>query len=165
MNEFEWRKQLRDLRTDLEPPVQVWTAIVSRIERNDAEGVTASDSRRRRNSGQWARPALAVAATLVVGIGIAITLAWAPPSSPGVDVAKRADLLESTRSPTGNADANASELARNPVLAATDAELRELQEQIQRALAVQPDSARLQRMLSRTASERRRLIQYQSQLG
>lgn len=165
MNEFEWRRQLRDLRTDVEPPLQVWAAIASRIEGKHAEGFSATRPDRNRWSGHRRRPALAVAAALVVAIGIAMTFALTPPSTPGVDVAAHANLPEGTRSPTGNADAQSSELARNPVLAATDAELRELQEQIQLALSLQPDSAPLRRMLARTASERRRLIQYQSQLG
>jgi len=165
MNEFEWRRQLRDLRADVEPPAPVWTAIAARIEIKDAEGGAGGGSDRSRHPGHWGRPALAVAATLVIGIGIAMTFAFPPALSPGVAVAEYRELPDGKRSPTGDADALYSELAHNPVLAATDAELRELQEQIQRALAVQPGSARLRRMLSRTASERRRLIQYQSQLG
>lgn len=165
MNEFEWRRQLRDLRAEVDPPVQVWTAIASRIAGEGAAGVAPTGFGRSSRSRHWGRPAPAVAALLVLGVGIALTFPLTPRSSPGVAVAVRAELPDGTRAPTGDAGAQSSQLARNPVLAATDAELRELQEQIQRALVLQPDSSSLRRMLSRTESERRRLLQYQSQLG
>ncbi len=168
MNEFEWRRQLRELRDDVEPPAQVWTAIASRIEASHSQDVSRSDSRRSRQAFAWTRPALALAATLVVAIGVAMMFALSPASLPresvaGADVTHGEKMANATTSPA--LDERQAGLARNPVLAATDAELREVQEQLQRALALQPDSESLQRMLSRTASERRRLLQYQAQFS
>ncbi len=169
MNEFEWRRQLRKLRDDVEPPAQVWTAIASRIEASHSQDVSRSDSRRSRQAFAWTRPALALAATLVVAVGVAMTFALSPASLPRESVAVETGVTQGgkTVTPTTSEalDERRAGLARNPVLAATDAELREVQEQLQRALALQPDSESLQRMLSRTASERRRLLQYHAQFS
>lgn len=165
MTEFERRRQLRELRLDIEPAAHVWPGIASRIGADAvlAMAAPARDLDRARRYFGW--PAMAAAAVVVATLAIAPEVAAPRPSLSDIaGVAPTASTLERS-APDRTHDRLAADLARNPVLAATDAELRELQEQLQRALDQQPESTRLRGMLMRTEGERRRLLQYQSQLG
>lgn len=167
MTEFERRRQLRELRLDIEPAAHVWPGIASRIGADAvlamAIAAPARDLDRARRYFGW--PALAAAAVVVATLAIAPKVPAPRPSLSDIaGVAPAAPALERS-APDRTHDRLAADLARNPVLAATDAELRELQEQLQRALDQQPESTRLRGMLMRTEDERRRLLQYQSQLG
>lgn len=171
MTEFEWRKSLRELRREAEVPAHVWNHVLARIESSGGAAHPIVDrhaavSRPRNHRVAW--QALAASA-LIATIAIAFT---AKPllERPALASALPAPATSSAPESSATADASdptelARELARNPVLAATDAELRQLQAQLQQALALDPDSATLRRMFMRTEVERRRLLQYQSQLG
>ncbi len=165
MNEFEWRRQLRTLHTDVEPGPQVWAGILHRIEAGNAAAPSSftGTAEARTRAANW--PSLAAAAAVLVAFSIALVATIPRPESPGVAKSVASEATERLRAATVADQRMESQLARNPVLAATDAELRELQEQLRRALVSQPQSPRLQRMLMRTQDERRRLLQYQSQLG
>ncbi len=165
MTDFEWRRSLRDLCADTEPPAHVWGGILARI--GGAERLPSAPPRAaaRRSRRRFAWRVMATAASVLVVFAIA---RMAPTTRPEPAAAVRAASVEPKRDrdPAATSESILREgLARNPVLAATDAELREIQEQLQRALVLEPGSERLRRMLMRTEGERRRLLQYQSQLG
>lgn len=167
MTEFEWRRRMRELRLDSEPPARVWAAIASRID--DAAQAPASanplQGRTRPRRRDFAWRALAAAASVVMIVAIA-RVAAPTRDTASMAASPGAAVTGERRDPAAVSELEVSEnLARNPVLAATDAELRDLQEQLRRAIAEEPGSVRLRRMLMRTEHEHRRLLQYQSQLG
>lgn len=172
MNEFELRRALRELRRDAVVPPQLWSGIKARIDATrqpDLRTVPVALPARAPRQRWFA--ALAVAAAAVIAIAIPLhqrTQGDFTTRTP-VPAANATGISSSAPSPTSDGGESYAELsaalARNPVLAATDAELRAVERELKRAQLTDPDSAMVQRMLARTRAERRRLLQYQAQLG
>ncbi|HWU77230.1 MAG TPA: hypothetical protein VN043_12070 [Rhodanobacter sp.] len=136
MNEFEWRRQLRDLRQPLTPQRDLWHAIDASL---DAAAVGRADnnppqSRRR----LWLLGAgLAASVLLVAGIGWHLLQARAPAPAP---------IASST--PWKPAD---------PRLAGAAIELDAARLELQLAIRQAPASAALQRLLDRTEQQQAQL--------
>jgi hypothetical protein len=127
MNEFEWRRQLRELRQPLAPQRDLWASIEASLD--DAERVDA--------------PILQV--LLAAGLGRHLLQ---PPTTPAV--------ASNARSGWKPAD---------PRLVGAAIELDAARMELQLALQQAPDSATLQRLLSRTERQQtqlRRLANHQA---
>lgn len=135
MNEFEWRRQLRELRQPLVPERDLWTSIEASLddaERLDAPLVSRVLPRRR-----------LLVAGLAASILLAAGLGWhllQPPTPPAV---------ASTAWPGWK--------PVDPRLAGAAIELDAARMELQLAIQQAPDSAALQRLLSRTERQQRQL--------
>jgi hypothetical protein len=142
-NEFEWRSQMRKLGGAIEPARDLWPAIQARI--------AATPARRR-----GMLPGLAIAATLLVGLGAA-TFAWRAPT---LHVKKAAPDVEfaAQAMPDGI-------MPDHPVLAAAAQDLDDASTQLQQALEQRPDAVFLVGLLNRTNSQRLRLLRQSAKAG
>ena len=135
MNEFEWRRQLRELRQPAAPNRNLWPAIDAALD-GATQAVTplpARPSRRRR----WLLGAGLAASLLVAG-----GLGWR--------------LLQS---PPGNASTAATSNWKpaDPRLAGAAIELDAARMELELAIRQAPDSAGLQRLLRRTEQQQAQL--------
>lgn len=152
MNEFELRRQLRGLAQDREPAQDLWPEIARRL--------PARQPQRR-------VPGWAIAATAVLGIGVALSMLRLAPESPSAPVAdaapirsaplnREADLLAiNYRAALSEVAARPLPLALRPAAAELDASVRE----IRGALREAPESRLLLDQLRRTYELRLRLGQ------
>ncbi len=170
--DLELRRQLRALQKDAEVPPMLWSGIEARIGASPAAITKQGRGPVRAWMQRWPRTAVfAVAAAAVLAVALPLHQLTITPSNPGhsPDAPLVAGAPSRSPSPSGDAHPTDTELSaalsRNPVLAATDAELRAVERALERAHDTDPDSALVERMLARTRAERRRLLQYQSQLG
>lgn len=145
MNEFEWRRQLRELRQPLAPERDLWASIEASLdeaERVDAPPPLRGMPRHRR----WLL-GVGLAATVVLAAGLSWHLLQ-PPTPPAV--------------------ANAAHTGWKPAdprLAGAAIELDAARMELQLAIRQAPDSAALQRLLSRTELQQtqlRRLASHQA---
>lgn len=151
MNEFEWRRQLRNLHEPLTPQRDLWVSIDAAID--DAELARAptipptpfhQPSHRQR----WLMAAgLAASLLLVGGIG------WHRLQAP------------STRSVAGAKPSSTGWKPADPRLAGAAIELDAARMELQLAIQQAPDSAALQRLLSRTEQQQMQLRQLTNQAG
>ncbi len=135
MNEFEWRRQLRELRQPRMPSRNLWPAIDAAL---DGAAVapaptTRVPSRRRR----WLFGA-SLAASLVLACGVGWRLLQAPADH-------AAPTATSTWKPT------------DPRLAGAAIELGAAHMELELAIQQAPDSAALQRLLRRTEQQQAQL--------
>jgi hypothetical protein len=146
MNEFEWRRQLRELRQPLAPQRDLWASIEASLD--DAERVDAPilQVRPGQRPRRWLLGAgLAAAVLLAAGLGRHLLQ---PPTTPAV--------ASNARSGWKPAD---------PRLVGAAIELDAARMELQLALQQAPDSATLQRLLSRTERQQtqlRRLANHQA---
>jgi hypothetical protein len=142
MNEFEWRKGMKDLGGPVQPPNDLWLSIAARIENEPR--VAAPATRRR-----WALPFAAAASFAVVAFALAVL---------------RAPTVDST----GDASAEAAiesanrqfESARpqDPRLAGAVIELDSAAAELEQMLKQQPDAVFLVGLLNRTNERRSKLV-------
>jgi hypothetical protein len=135
MNEFEWRRQLRELRQPAAPNRDLWPAIDAALD-GATQAVTplpARPSRRRR----WLLGA-GLAASLLEAGGLGWRLLQAPP---------------------GNASTAATSNWKpaDPRLAGAAIELDAARMELELAIRQAPDSAGLQRLLRRTEQQQAQL--------
>ena len=136
MNEFEWRRQLRELRQPQAPDRDLWPAIDAAL---DGAAVTrtatigARPSRRRR----WLLGA-GLAASLVLACGVGWRLLQAPPGNAGTP-------------------ASSNWKPADPRLAGAAIELDAARMELELAIRQAPDSAALQRLLRRTELQQTQL--------
>lgn len=148
MNEFEWRRQLRDLRQPLAPRRDLWTSIDALLE--DAERTQepvpphSHEPRRRR---LFAAVGLAASLLLAAGIG---WRAWQHPTA-----APATERLQ----------AGAHWKPADPRFAGAAIELDAARMELQLALQQAPDSPALQRLLGRTEQQQTQLRQLGRQAG
>lgn len=148
MNEFEWRRQLRDLRQPLAPRRDLWTSIDALLE--DAERTQepvpphSHEPRRRR---LLAAAGLAASLLLAAGIG---WRAWQHPTA-----APATERLQ----------AGAHWKPADPRFAGAAIELDAARMELQLALQQAPDSPALQRLLGRTEQQQTQLRQLGRQAG
>jgi len=135
MNEFEWRRQLRELREPVAPNRDLWPAIDAALD-GATQAVTplpARPSRRRR----WLLGA-GLAASLLVSGGLGWQLLQAPPRN------------------TSTA-ATSNWKPADPRLAGAAIELDAARMELELAIRQAPDSAGLQRLLRRTEQQQAQL--------
>ena len=141
MNEFEWRRQLRDLRQPLAPQRDLWHAIDATL---DAAATDLTDNPPRSTRRSWLLGAsLAASLLLVAGIGWHLLRASTPVPAP----------IASTH-PWKPVD---------PRLAGAAIELDAARLELQLAIRQAPTSAALQRLLDRTEQQQAQLRQLANQ--
>lgn len=140
MNEFEWRRQLRELRAPVTPSADLWTRIDAALE--PAKPAARSS----------ARPGWLLAASFaglsLLAVGLSLRQDRLPAASPG--------SVAATQAPWKPGDPRLAGAAI--VLDAADLELKQAIEQA-------PHSPALQRLLSRTRQQQSRLRQLDQQAG
>lgn len=152
MNEFAWRRQLRDLRQPLSPPDDLWAAIDARLNQltplqvaPPATKIEPRGARRRRLLGV---ATLAASVSLCAGIGWRLLRPAAVPAP----VAESAATLASWR-------------PADPRLAGASIELDAARMELRQALQQAPHSAALQRLLTRTEHQQIRLQRLSREAG
>ena len=156
MNEFEWHRQLRDLRQPLMPQRDLWASLdaaLDDVERQHAPAIRqvppAPPPRRRQ---RWLVAAsLAASVLLVTGIG----WHWLQTS---------ADTQGDTRIARAG-KASASWKPADPRLAGAAIELDAARMELQLAIRQAPHSPALQRLLDRTELQQTQLRQLAEQAG
>ena len=152
MNEFEWRRQLRDLRQPLTPQRDLWASIDAALE--DAERTQASANPAMRDESRPAhRRRWLVAASLAASLLLAGGIGWHTLQAPtAVPIA-------------GHATAPTSWKPSDPRLAGAAIELDAARMELQLAIQQAPDSPALQRLLGRTEQQQAQLRQLATQAG
>lgn len=146
MNEFEWHRQLRDLRQPLTPQRDLWAAIETALDDVDAARPAAIPMHSRALPTRWLMAASLAASVLLVG-GIGWHLRHAPAAAP---------LADTATTPWKPAD---------PRLAGAAVELDAARMELQLAIQQAPDSPALQRLLNRTEHQQMQLRQLAGQAG
>lgn len=136
MNDFEWRRQLRDLRQPEAPQRDLWAGIERSLEAGPMAEASQPGIHRRAHSSWWLAAGLAAVTVLAVGL-----------NRPSM----QADLANPTVAavtPWKPAD---------PRLAGAAIELTAAQIELRQAIQQAPDSTALQRLLNRTEQQQARL--------
>ncbi|MBS0591708.1 MAG: hypothetical protein JSR65_13885 [Proteobacteria bacterium] len=142
-NDFQWRSQMRKLGEGIEPTHDLWPAIAARL-------VLPASSRR-----QWHRPALALAASLLVGLG-AMTYSL----NRSIDLPS-GNIVGSHGSATQTVGVQTAldwATPADPGLAAAAQDLDKASADLQAALEARPDAVFLVGLLNRTNAQRMRLV-------
>jgi hypothetical protein len=140
MNEFEWRRQLRELRAPVTPPHDLWARIDAALE--PAAPVRTSS-----------RPGWLLAASFAGLSLLAVSLST-----------RQGQLLDHPQA-TATAAAQAPWKPGDPRLAGAAIELDAASLELRQALEQAPHSPALQRLLSRTRQQQSRLRQLDQQAG
>jgi hypothetical protein len=140
MNEFEWRRQLRELRTPIAPSADLWTRIDAALE--PAAPVRISS-----------RPGWLLAASFA---GLSLL---------AVSLSLRQGPLPGQQQTTATAATQAPWKPDDPRLAGAAIELDAARLELWQALEQAPHSPGLQRLLSRTRQQQSRLRQLDQQAG
>ena len=148
MNEFEWRRQMRDLRQPLSPRQDLWASIDAALD--DAEpAITAhlpmADGPSR-NPRRWL-----IAASFAASVLLAGAIGWhARQASIPAHVASAQRTASSAWKPS------------DPRLAGAATQLDAARMELQQAIQQAPDSPALQRLLMRTEHQQNQLRQLAS---
>jgi hypothetical protein len=140
MNEFEWRRQLRELRTPVAPRGDLWARI-------DAELEPAEPARTSSRPGWLLAASFAGLSLLAVGLSL-----------------RQERLLDQPQG-TATAAIHADWKPGDPRLAGAAIELDAARIELRQALQQAPNSPGLQRLLSRTRQQQSRLRQLDQQAG
>ena len=135
MNEFEWHRQLRDLRHPQLPPRDLWPSIEAALHRADAVSGERAQAPRRRQRKLLVAASLAASALLVAGIG----WQWWP--------------TRHTRDVVRSDTAAPNWKPSDPRLAGAAVEFTAARMELQQALQQAPDSPALRRLLLRTRQQ------------
>lgn len=146
MNEFEWHRQLRDLRQPLAPQRDLWAAIENALDDVDAGRPPAVSLHRRTDRTRWLLAASLAASVLLAG-GLGWHLHHAAIATP---------LASTATAPWKPAD---------PRLAGAAVELDAARMELQQAIQQAPDSPALQRLINRTEHQQMQLRQLADQAG
>lgn len=151
MNEFEWRRQLRDLRQPLTPQRDLWASIDAALEDAERTQAPANPVLREPRPAHRQRWLLAasLAASLLLAGGIGWRVLQAPTAMP----------VASHTKASGNWKPS------DPRLAGAAIELDAAQMELQLAIQQAPDSPSLQRLLGRTEQQQTQLRQLANQAG
>lgn len=142
MNEFEWRRQLRDLQQPVAPRRDLWPAIEAALAAPDAApAVESARPRRAFHAPSWLLVASFVGITLLA-LGLGLQQSRQPIQAPVV-----AARVPSAWKPD------------DPRLAGAAVELDAARMELRQAIEQSPDSAALQRLLLRTEQQQSRLRQ------
>jgi hypothetical protein len=149
MNEFEWRRQLRNLREPVEPERDLWARIDARLESVESEATPEPAQPARRNAirhGWLVAASFAGLCILAGGILLHVrSLSPQPAAAP--------DIAATSWKPA------------DPRLAGAAIELGSAQMELRQAMQQAPDSPALQRLLQRTEQQQSRLRQMEHQAG
>ena len=140
MNEFEWRRQLRELRTPVAPRSDLWARIDATLE-------PAAPARTSSRPGWLLAASFAGLSLLAVGLSL-----------------RQGQLLDQPRT-TATAATQAPWKPDDPRLAGAAIELDAARIELRQALEQAPNSPALQRLLSRTRQQQSRLRQLDQQAG
>jgi len=148
MNEFEWRRQLRDLRQPLAPTRDLWDSIVASLDaaqRTDDPAIPTLVQ----PGNPWHRLMTAgLAASLLLAAG---ALVWHQVRTPAA--------------PTFASSTQARWKPADPRLAGAAIELDAARMELQLAIQQAPHSAALQRLLDRTELQQKQLRQLANRAG
>lgn len=147
MNEFEWRRQMRDLRQPMLPTRDLWAGIASALDETEHHDEIASGARpvhRRR----WLFGA-ALAASMMLAIGIGWHATHAPSEAAYSQVASNTSRWTSS----------------DPRLSGAAIELDAAHMELLLAIQQAPNSVALQRLLGRTEQQQAQLHQLANQPG
>ncbi|GGY14636.1 hypothetical protein GCM10008098_01820 [Rhodanobacter panaciterrae] len=151
MNEFEWRRQMRELRQPLTPQRDLWASLAAALddaERTDAPTIQASPMHRSGHRQRWLVVA-SLAASVLLAAGIGWHRLQMPTSTPIARVST----------------APASWKPADPRLAGAAIELDAARMELQLAIQQAPHSPALQRLLDRTELQQTQLRQLANQAG
>lgn len=147
MNEFEWRRQMRDLREPLAPPAGLWSSIDAALDAAVADQRAVVEpiplQRTSKRHGPWLLAASFAALALLAG-GLATRFLRSP--SPSV-AANTATVAAPDWKPA------------DPRLAGAATQLDAARRELQQAIQQSPDSPALQRLLRRTEQQQTQLQQ------
>jgi hypothetical protein len=141
MNEFEWRRQMRELRQPLMPGRDIWGSIDAALEDVESSRVVTTivtNPPRSRGKHRWAI-ATGLAASLMIVGGIAWHLRQAPSPLPIASVP------------------SAKWKPSDPRFAGAAIELDAARMELQQAIRQAPDASGLQRILARTERQQTQL--------
>lgn len=151
MNEFEWRRQMRDLRQPLAPRHDLWASIDAALD--DAEpsvtdrGLPTAE-RRSGNRRRWL-----IAASFAASLLLAGAIGWhAKNSIAPAPVASTQQVPQNWK-------------PADPRLAGAATQLNAARMELQQAIQQAPDSPALQRLLMRTERQQSQLRQLASDAG
>lgn len=143
MNDFEWRRQLRDLQQPTAPRRDLWPAIEAALDAHGASAAgTSVHQRRAFHAPAWLLVASFVGITLLA-LGLSLQHARQPIQAP----------LAATSAPP------AAWKPDDPRLAGAAVELDAARMELRQAIEQAPDSGALQRLLLRTEQQQSRLRQ------
>jgi hypothetical protein len=151
MNEFEWRRQMRDLRQPLTPQRDLWAsidAVLDDAERSSESMLPETSLRLPRHRGRWLVTA-GIAASLLLAGGIGWHLLQVPTAAPVAS----------------NKPVPATWKPDDPRLAGAAVELDAAQMELRLAIQQAPDSQALQRLLDRTELQQTQLRRLANQAG
>lgn len=143
MNEFAWRRQLRDLRQPLSPPDDLWAAIDARLDELAPLQVAPPAARAEPPSVRRRRRLAAVGLAASIVLSAAVGWHWLRPAAALMPVISAATF--------------AHWKPADPRLAGATIELDAARMELQQALQQAPHSAALQRLLVRTERQQARL--------
>lgn len=147
MNEFEWRRQMRELRAPVAPPRDLWARIDAALEPQVAVG--APIARRTSTRPLWLAAA-GFAGLSLLAVGLTARRDRQPAQAPVA---------------AATAPARAAWKPDDPRLAGAAIELDAARLELQQALEQSPHSPALQRLLSRTHQQQSRLRQLDQRAG
>lgn len=150
MNEFEWRRQLRNLREPVEPRIDLWAQIDARLETVESGTTPEPAQSARRNAVSHGWLVAASFAGLCILAGSILLQVRSLPSHQPIAVSG------AVATPWKPAD---------PRLAGAAIELGSAQMELRQAMQQAPDSPALQRLLQRTEQQQSRLRQMEHQAG
>ena len=151
MNEFEWRRQMRDLRQPLTPQRDLWASLDTALddaERVGAHTIQASPVHQPRHRQRWL-----IAASLAASVLLAAGLGWHRLQTPTATPIARVSTAPASWKPT------------DPRLAGAAIELDAARMELQMAIQQAPHSPALQRLLDRTELQQTQLRQLANQAG
>jgi len=152
MNEFEWRRQMRDLNRPVTPRNDLWARIDAGLDDAASSKVTVPvPAAPVRHRGTWALAA-GIAAVAVLAGGIVWRMHVMPHGA--ASVATNLTNMESV--PWKPSD---------PRLAGAALELDAARMELQQAMQQAPDSPALQRLLQRTHAQQNQLRDLEKQAG
>jgi hypothetical protein len=151
MNEFEWHRQLRDLRQPLTPQHDLWASIEAALEDTARAQATVSPALRELRPTPRRRwmVAASLAASLLLAGGIGWRVLQTPTATP---------VASNTKAP-GHWKPS------DPRLAGAAIELDAAQMELRLAIKQSPDSPSLQRLLGRAERQQTQLRQLADQAG
>ena len=150
MNEFEWRRQLRNLREPVEPNRDLWAQIDARLESVESN-VTPEPAQPARHKA--VRHGWLVAASFAGLCMLAGSILLHVRSLPSQQLTAAPGNAAITWKPA------------DPRLAGAAIELGSAQMELRQAMQQAPDSPALQRLLQRTEQQQSRLRQLEHQAG
>lgn len=139
MNEFEWHRQLRDLRQPLLPQRDLWASISPALDRVQGADPILSPSRHRR---RWL-----VAAALAASALLAVSISWQWKQVPQGRRVAHSTVASPAWKPS------------DPRLAGAAIELSAARMELRQAMQQAPHSPALQRLLVRTRQQQAQLQQ------